>query len=322
MRKTVLTALLIILATILVSCGGNSNLKKIGILQYVSHEDLDDAKDGFIEALKVEGFIDGENIKIEVLNPQADATTMQQQSARLVRRSDLILAIGTPAAVSVANEAKSKGSNVPILFTAVTDPVDAKLVKSLTNHGSNISGTTDLTPIGEQIGLINELDIDAKKVGIIYNGSESNSEIQANIAKAAIEELWLKPVIKTINTIGDLKPIFSNLANVEKVDVIFIPSDNLISSNIGTLKEENKAHKLPIIASTTFQVKEGATLTLGLSYKKLGIQTGQMAVKILNGTNIKDLDVEGVNDLDFAVNTSGFVLSKELIDRADLVFGE
>lgn len=330
MKKIFTFLFVLILSATLVACNKDDNTIKIGILQYVTHQDLDDARIGFVNALAEAGFSEKEkNIKIEVLNPQADATVMQQQSAKLVRSSDLILAIATPAAFSVVTEAKAKGKNIPIFFTAVTDPVEAKLVTSLTNHNSNVTGTSDLTPIKDQIGLVKELKPNATKVGILYTSSEPNSEVQANIAAREIENLGLEAVVKTITSVTDINPVFNNLVTNNKVDAIYIPSDNLLSSSIGVLNQLNTTHKdkqVPIIASTTFQVKEGAAITLGLSYLNLGFQTGQMAVKVLNGTDIKSIDVETISTLELVINKKTLVdilqmtISEELLNRADIVF--
>ncbi len=156
---------------------------KIGILQYTEHEALDEAKRGFIDGLAEAGFVDGENITILEENPHANANTMSLQAKKLVRKSDLILAIATQAANAVVNEAKKQKKDTPILFTAVTDPVDAKLIASPEKPGGNVTGTNDMNPIAEQISLVKELLPGAKKLGILYTASENNSAVQANIAK-------------------------------------------------------------------------------------------------------------------------------------------
>lgn len=327
--KKIFLGLLIMISAITLTCCKSDGLIKIGILQYVSHEDLDDARIGFIKALEENGFRDNVNIKLTILNPQADNNVMQLQAKNLVRSNDIILAIATPAALAIVNEVKEQGKNTKVLFTAVTDPVDAKLVKSLENHGSNITGTSDLTPIDRQIELVKELKKDAKKIGIIYTASETNSKAQADIASREAQKLGLSAITKTISTIGDLAPIFNSLVVNDKVDAIYIPSDNLLSSNIGQLNELNIAkasYQVPIIASTTFQVREGAGITLGLSYKNLGIQTGLMAVDILNGKDIKEIDVEMIEKLELAINKTSLIeilkleIDALLLDRADIIF--
>lgn len=322
MKKVILSLFLFLASITLIGCTRDSKIQ-IGILQYVTHEDLDDARVGFIDSLKEDGFIDNENIKIQVLNPQADNTQMQMHVTELVRKSDLIFAIATPAAVAVSNEIKNQGKDIPMLFTAVTDPVDAKLVPSLSNHGSNVSGTSDITPIKEQISLVKELVPSATKIGVLYTSSETNSKIQADIAKKEIELLGLTAVVRTFSTPAELPNVFNPLA--KEVDVIFIPSDNIISSNMGMINELSINQNIPIIASTTFQVKVGAAITLGLNYKNLGVQTGKMATKILNGQDIKTLDVETINELELAINLKtlkllGINVSEDLSNKSDFIF--
>ena len=230
MKKIGLFILMVTTLLVTVACSKDDRIQ-VGILQFLSHEDLDQARIGFIKALEEEGFVDGDNIKITVLNPQADAQTMQTQAAQLVRNSDLILAIATPAAVSVVNEAKDKGRNIPILFTAVTDPLDAKLVTSLDKPGGNVTGTSDLNPIVDQMSLVKRIKPEAETVGILYTSSETNSKVQADLAVAELTRLGLANKISTINTLSDLPHVFGEL--VKDVDVIYIPSDNLLASSMG-----------------------------------------------------------------------------------------
>lgn len=302
MKKIGLLILIVTTLLVVVACAKDDRIQ-VGILQFLSHEDLDQAREGFIEALEEEGFIDGDNITITVLNPQADAQTMQTQAAQLVRNSDLILAIATPAAVAVVNEAKDKGRNIPILFTAVTDPLDAKLVNKLEKPGGNVTGTSDLNPIEDQMSLVKRIKPNASKVGILYTSSETNSKVQADLAVAELTRIGLGNKISTINTLSDLTHVFGEL--VKDVDVIYIPSDNLLASSMGAVEVELKKHanlQVPIITTTILQVENGGTLTYGLSYFNLGKQTGTMAAKILNGTSAGDIDVETIDETELIIN--------------------
>lgn len=302
MKKIGLLILIVTTLLVVVACAKDDRIQ-VGILQFLSHEDLDQAREGFIEALEEEGFIDGDNITITVLNPQADAQTMQTQASQLVRNSDLILAIATPAAVAVVNEAKDKGRNIPILFTAVTDPLDAKLVNKLEKPGGNVTGTSDLNPIEDQMSLVKRIKPNASKVGILYTSSETNSKVQADLAVAELTRIGLGNKISTINTLSDLTHVFGEL--VKDVDVIYIPSDNLLASSMGAVEVELKKHanlQVPIITTTILQVENGGTLTYGLSYFNLGKQTGTMAAKILNGTSAGDIDVETIDETELIIN--------------------
>ncbi|HKL94792.1 MAG TPA: ABC transporter substrate-binding protein [Haploplasma sp.] len=330
MKKIGFIVLLLTLVSVGLFLKKDSGLTKVGIMQFARHTDLDDAKDGFIKSLSDDGFIDGVNIEIILEIASSDTIALNMQVKKLVRKSDLILAIGTPAAIAISNGLKDEGLNTPLLFTAVTDPVDAKLVSSLTGHNSNITGTTDITPIYEQVSLANQLKNNVNKIGVIYTASEVNSLHQAKLAKQAITDLGYTPILKSINAITDLEHVLTSLVSgFDKVDAIYIPSDNLLSSSMGNFKSFNERrpnNKVPIIASTTFQVEEGAAITLGLNYYNLGVQTGNMAVKILSGVDIKTIDVESSKDLELAINLDTFKIiglepSKELISRADLIYG-
>lgn len=324
MKKISMILVAIFTMFILVSC--RDSKIQVGILQFVSHKDLDDARIGFIESLEKEGFIDGDNIKITLINAQTDIPTMQTGASTLVRKSDILLGIATPAAIALANEVREMKKDTPLLFTAVTDPVDAKLVDSIEKPGANITGTSDMNRIDQQISLIPEIKPEAKKVGIIYSASEPNSKVQADEAVKEIELLGLEAVTKTITEPSFIQPILGTL--IKEVDVIYIPSDNLISSNMGAIEttlKANASHQVPIIAATTFQVEEGASITFGFSYLNLGKQTGLMAAKILNGTNPSDLSVEFVKDTELVINLKQFKevlkieVSEELLNKADRI---
>ena len=153
---------------------------KIGISQLVEHPALDAARDGFIDGLKEAGFEDGKNVIIEIDNAQADFPTTQTIANKFVGEEvDLILAIATPSAQSAANDTR----DIPILITAVTDPVEADLVKSLEKPGTNVTGTTDMNPVKDQLELLKQILPNAKNIGIMYNSAEPNSRVQVDIAK-------------------------------------------------------------------------------------------------------------------------------------------
>lgn len=286
----------------------------IGILQYLEHNALTDARKGFIDGLKDAGFVDGENIRIKLLNPQTDAPTMAIQAKELVRKSDLILAIATPAASAVVNEAKEQKKKTPILFTAVTDPVDAKLIASNDKPGANITGTNDMNPIKEQIALVKELLPEAKKLGILYTASETNSELQANFAKTEAEKIGLEVTIKTIESVNDLQLVANQLA--VSVDALYIPTDNVIAGAMGVINEVILEHKIPAIVGEPNTVISGGSLTYGINYYDLGKKTAEMAVKILKDKVApKDIPSVGLSKFDLIIN-------KKQLDQIELTIPE
>jgi putative ABC transport system substrate-binding protein len=304
MKKTmfVFFAVLLILTVVfsLSACnnGKSSDQLKIGILKWVTHGALDEAEQGFIDALKDNGYVDGKNIIIDKQNANDNATTAASIADKFINnKSDLILCIATPAVQSL----QSKTDTIPILGTAVTDYVRANLVTSNEKPGKNISGTSDLTPIAEQFDMLLAVLPNTKTVGIIYNSSEDNSAIQAEDAKAIAESKGLTVVIKTFNSVNDIPQTVESL--VKNVDALWIPTDNMLASAMNVLIEKTMANNIPVVCSEENQVKGGGTFTIGINYYNLGYQTGEMAVHILkNGKNPADMPIEFQNKMSIAIH--------------------
>jgi|SRR5690625_873318 len=327
MKRISLLILLILSALLLVSC--KDDKIQVGILQFVAHQDLDDARIGILEELEKAGFKDKDNIKVTLLNPQTDASVMQSQAKQLVRKSDILIGIATPAAVALVNEVKDQGKETPVIFTAVTDPVDAKLVESNKNPGGFVTGTSDMNPIDKQMSLVKRIKPDAKKVGILYTSSEPNSKVQADLAKDELLNIGFDLndiVVKTLTDANDISQMITSLT--KDTDVIYIPSDNLISASMGVIEESlmrNKDRGVPIIATTTFQVEKGASLTYGFSYLELGRQTGVIVARVLNGENPKNISVETIKDVELIINLKQLKeelkieVSNDLIEEAETI---
>jgi putative ABC transport system substrate-binding protein len=192
----------------------------------------------------------------------------------------LILAIATDTAVAVKAAAEAEGVNIPILFTAVTDPVDAKLVASKEQPGGNVTGTSDMNPVNEQVALIKEMLPSIKKMGIIYTVSETNSKVQSDMAKAKAEEAGIEVVVSTVTGVTDISPVANQLIN-SGIEALYVPTDNNMSKNLAILIEKTNDAKIPVICGEENQVKNGGTIALSVIYKKLGAQTGAMAKSIL-----------------------------------------
>lgn len=293
---------------------------QIGVLQLVEHPALDAAYQGFVDGLDEAGFVVGEKIEIDFRNAQADQSNLMTMSERFVKNNvDLILAIATPAAQSVA----SATSTIPVLFTAVTDPVAARLVESWEKPGLNVTGVSDIGPIDKQIELAQKLLPDAKVLGIIYNSSEVNSEVQAKQAEEYAKELGLEVEFGTVTSVNDIEQVATSLAG--KCDIIYVPTDNTIASAIPNLVQVAQEKGLLIIGGEEGQVESGATATISISYYKLGLQTAEMAVKILNGALPAETPVEKLEDTDLVINQKyadeiGYEFPKELLDAAVTVF--
>lgn len=318
MSKKVIFILVVLFSISLTACSTTSDkVVKIGISQLVQHPALDSACEGFIEALKEAGYEEGKNIKIDMQNAQGDVTNAQTIARKFAdEKVDMILAIATPAAQAVANVTK----DIPILITAVTDPVMAGLAESLDEPGGNVTGTTDMNPVSEQIKLIKDLVPNVKNVGILYNSGEINSKVQVDMANEAADSLNLNIVEATVSNSSEVNQAAQSLLG--RVDAIYVPTDNTIVSAIGAVIKVANDNKIPVIGSERGQVDAGAIATKGIDYKELGRQTGQIAVKIIKGKKPQDIPIEGSKVVTLIVNqkaaeTIDLTIPKGILDKAD-----
>ena len=269
----------------------------IGILQYVEHDSLDANREGFIDGLKEAGYVDGENIKINVLNAAADNSNLQKMAETLGNSNDYIFAIATPAAQAVANVV----TDIPVYFSSVTDPVDAGLVESLEKPGGNVTGTTDGGPITEQVDLLLSIVPEAERIGIIYNSGETNSLGEATKAADYIESLGKEPVVSTVTSTNDISQAMSAL--VSEVDAIFTVTDNTIASAMPLVGDLAKEAGLAVVGGSKDMVVENGLATYGLDYYELGKQTAQLLVKqIEEELDTADIPVESAAVLELVVN--------------------
>lgn len=250
----------------------------IGVIQLAEHPALDAAYEGFIEGLKEAGFEEGKNITVDYQNAQGDQSNCQTIADKFVNDNvDLILAIATPAAQAAA----SKTTEIPILVTAVTDPASSGLVESNEAPGGNVSGTSDLTPVKEQIDLLHDLLPDAKKVGILYCSAEDNSEFQADIAVTSLEALGMTGEKYTFSTLDEIQAVVDSMKG--NVDAIYVPTDNKVAEGMATVSMLATESDLAVICGESGMVDGGGLATIGLSYHNLGKLTGEQAASILNG---------------------------------------
>ncbi|MGN9163769.1 ABC transporter substrate-binding protein [Tissierellaceae bacterium HCP3S3_D8] len=273
-------ALLLITSIALTGCSTAVNNNKdadkeslvIGISQLSEHPALDDAKRGFEDGLKELGV----DAKIIYQNAQGDIPTSISIAQKFVKDEvDLIYAIATPAAQS----AKQATSEIPILFSAVTDPVKAEIVKSWDDVGRNVTGTSDIAPTTSQLKMFKEIDPSIKTIGILYNTSESNSEIQLEEVKKLAPEEGLEVIAMGVSNINELPQTIDSLLG--KVDAIYGLSDNLIASSVALVSKKLIDKKMISVFAEETQVKGGMLITNGLSYYELGKQTAKMAKEIL-----------------------------------------
>ncbi|MEV8339130.1 ABC transporter substrate-binding protein [Leucobacter sp. NPDC077196] len=298
---------------------GSAETFNIGISQFVQHPALDSATEGFKQAFIDAGYVEGETVNFDEQNAnaeQATAVTIAQGFA--TSDNDLVLAVATPAAQAAAQAITDK----PILFTAVTDAVSAELVDSDEAPGGNVTGTSDLAPLDEQLKMLQEIVPDAQKVGIVYASGEVNSEVQVKAAEEAASDLDLEIVTKTVTTANDIAQATEALGDV---DAIYVPTDNLVVSGIASLVQVAEEKQIPVIGAEAGTVEGGAVATLGIDYTDLGHQTGEMAIKILeDGADPAELPVEVSKSFTYVVNPGaaermGVEIPKDILDQAETV---
>ena len=284
MKKLLAVLLAVVMVFSFAACGEKQNeakdspdkLFKIGVMQFGEFTALQNAFEGFKQGLKDAGWVEGKDFSINYLSAAADTSNCPTIADTLINDgSDLIFAIATPSVSCV----KEKTTTIPVVFTAVTDAVSSGLVASNDKPGANITGTSDMNPVAEQIDLLREILPDAKKVAVMYCSSESNSAAQFELAKAQIEKLGMECVQKTISAIDEAKSAIESLQG--NVDAIYIPTDNTLADGMALVSSTANECKLPIIGAEPGQVEGGATATFGIDYIELGKQSAKMAVEIL-----------------------------------------
>ena len=293
--------------------------KTVAVTAIVEHAALDAVRDGVRDQLKADGFEVGKNLKFEYQSAQGNTGTAAQIARKFVGdRPDVAVAIATPSAQALVAATKS----IPIVFSAVTDPVAAKLVKSWDPSGTNVTGVSDMSPLQNQIDLILKVVPKAKRVGVIYNPGEANSVAIVNEFKKllAAKNMTLveAPAARTVDVSSAAQSL------VGKVDVIYAPTDNNVMSAFEGIVKVAEQTKLPIVAADTSAVKRGAAAAIGLNYYDLGRQTGKIVVRILNGEAPGKIASQTSTTFELFVNPKaaqkqGLTLSSELVKSAKTV---
>ncbi|HFR3702539.1 ABC transporter substrate binding protein [Streptococcus sp. A34] len=286
----------------LAACSSGSEEKstegavKVGVLQYMEHESLTAAREGFVAELADNGYKEGDKLVLDYQNAQGDQANLQTISEQLIDGNDLVLAIATPAAQSLA----TVSTETPILFTAVTDPISADLVESLEKPGGLLTGTSDQAPIDKQVELLGQAVPDAKTVGILYTTSERNSEVQVEQAEKLLKEAGYKVVLKGITSSNEVQDATTSL--MKDVDAVFVPTDNTVAATMSMIGELSAEHQVPVIGGSTDMVDQGGLLTYGTNYEALGRQTAKMAIKIIEGEKVSEVPIEYPEAVNLHVN--------------------
>lgn len=305
------------------SSAADSTSYTIGIGQFAEHGSLDNCREGFLEGLAQEGIEEGKNLTVLYENAQADGGTASQIINNFIsKKADLICAIATPIAQAAYSGAKK--TDVPVIFTAVTDPVAAALANEDGTPVGEVTGTSDKLPVEKQLEMIRKILPDAKTIGILYSTSEVNSETAIQEYKAAAANYGFEIVEGPVTATADIPLATDNL--LEKVDCLNNLTDNTVVSSLPLILDKASKKNIPVFGSEVEQVKIGCLAAMGLDYVDLGKQTGKMAAKILKGeAKASEMNYEVIKDAAFYGNTKaaenlGITLPTDLTDSAAEIF--
>ena len=342
MKKKILAVLLTAVCTMgmVAGCGGTDNSTTgiqsaaaqaggesytIGISQFAEHGSLDNCREGFLAGLKNAGIEEGKNLTVEYQNAQADTGTASTIADSYVSgKVDMICAIATPCASSAYNSCLN--TDIPVVYTAVSDPVSAGLANEDGTNVGNITGSSDILPVEEQLKMIREMLPDAKKIGILYTTSEANSCSTIEQYKSLAGDYGFEIVDTGINTSADIEIAATDL--VSKVDCLCNLTDNTVVNALQTVLDKANNAGIPVFGSEIEQVKSGCVASMGIDYYQLGIETGELAAKILKGeATAKDTNFITASKAELYVNTAaadkiGMKLDDAYIKDAAQTFDE
>jgi len=323
-RRNVLIAVVLILAVgvgfaIYKVARKEPGVKRIGILQLVSHPSLDHIREGIIREMRSRQDEMGVEFTFDVQNAQGDMKVVKTIADKFAAGNyDLLIPITTPAAQAVANVEK----DAPVVFGAVTDPVGAGIVKSIGEPGGNVTGVSDLWPIRKQIELALKLVPNAKTIGTIYNPGEANSQTIIELIRQACAANGLK--LKEATVAQGSEVLIAARSLIGQVDMIFTAADSTVGAAYESVVKVARENKIPIFAGDGDSVKRGAIGTLGIDYANVGLLTGQLALKILKGASPSKTPVVLVTNTKPIFNLSaakifGVRIPEELKNGAEFV---
>ena len=326
LRVLVGVSLLLVLALAVPSmtaCGGGKDYK-IGLTQFATHEAADAGREGFVKALADAGF-GSDKVDYDYQNPEGDESVMYTIAHNFVNEKvDLIFSFGTGISLQCINAAE--GTDIPVLFCAVTDPIGSELISSWTHPGENVTGTSDMIEVGSDVELILEIVPGVTKLGTLYNAGEPNSVALTSQLREVCETKNITLVEKTVSTSADVLTAAQALAQAD-VQAIWIGTDNTVVSGLEAVIGVCEDEKIPFFPSDDPSIKKGGIACLGFDYYDVGYQTGQMAVKILKGTPATDIPAELGKTFSYTVNTAaaeryGVTIPQAILDEATTIYTE
>lgn len=313
------SVLLAFAATLALSLPVRAENVTVAVTAIVEHPALDAARDGVRDALAAAGYKDGENLKFIYESAQGNPATAAQIARQFVGEDpSVIVPISTPSAQAVVSSTR----DIPVVFTAVSDPLAAQLVKDMEKPGGNVTGLSDMSPVGEHLALIKEILPDVKTVGYLYNSGEANSVALLAVLKAEAEKAGLTIIESAATKSAEVQGAARAL--VGRADAIYVPTDNTIISALEGAVAVAEEGKLPLFTADTDSVSRGSLAALGFNYYDVGKQTGEVVVRILKGENPGDIPVKIASGSDLVVNKAaaakmGVTLPEGVLSRASRV---
>ncbi|WP_367988560.1 ABC transporter substrate-binding protein [Vibrio sp. NTOU-M3] len=316
--KAIVTAVLAS-AAVLSSASIMAKTARVAVSQIVEHPALDATRQGLVDGLKAKGYEQGKNLEFDYKTAQGNPAIAVQIARQYVgEKPDVLVGIATPTAQALVSATRT----IPVVFTAVTDPVGAKLVKTMKAPGKNVTGLSDLSPVKQHVELIKEIFPNVKSIGVVFNPGEANAVTLVELLKTSAKEQGIKVVEATALKSADVQSATQAIA--AKSDVIYAPTDNTVASAIeGMIVAANQA-KTPVLGGATSYVEKGAIASLGFDYYQVGVQTADYVAAILEGAEPGTLDVKVAQGSDLVVNKKaaeklGIALPESVLDRATSV---
>ncbi|KKX27750.1 ABC transporter substrate-binding protein [Rhizobium sp. LC145] len=313
------SVLLAFAATLALSLPAAAENVTVAVTAIVEHPALDAARDGVRDALAAAGYKDGENLKFIYESAQGNPATAAQIARQFVGEGpNVIVPISTPSAQAVVSSTR----DIPVVFTAVSDPLAAQLVKDMEKPGGNVTGLSDMSPVGEHLALIKEILPEVKTVGYLYNSGEANSVALLAVLKTEAEKAGLTVIESAATKSAEVQGAARAL--VGRADAIYVPTDNTIISALEGAVAVAEEGKLPLFTADTDSVSRGSLAALGFNYYDVGKQTGEVVVRILKGENPGDIAVKIAAGSDLVVNKAaaakmGVTLPEGVLSRASRV---
>lgn len=319
---TVIVLFLMVAASLVLKEGkkqsqlASKHVVKVGILQLVTHEALDQIAQGIKDELKKHHQPE-QKVSITLMNAEGDQSKIQTMSRQLVKTNDIVVGIATPAAQGLAAATET----IPVVMSAISDPVGAKLVKHLDRPEANVTGLSNKVPVRQTVDLIKEMTPQVKRVGVLYASSEDNSISQVKDFTALAEKQGLEVLAYAVPSTNEVTTTMSVMT--EKVDAVFIPQDNTIASAFSAVVAASNAAQLPVYSSVDTMVEQGSLASISQSQYQLGVETARQVLQLMAGKEVSEVPVKVVDNGKPFLNVKvardlGLVLSKDLLKRSDL----